>query len=478
MNIRETVHRFWRRLSVRLIVSHVLVALVVMMVALGITGFTVRRYLIDDQLSTLVTRAEEISPAALDVATRALYNRPALLVIQVLEGTLRARMGIYTNQGTLVILTSEAPLTVPRSVLAGVARNGQNWQGLVKAKNQELAAAVIPLVENQQMRGIFVMETPLSGATKTAWSVISLVFWGELVAVLLAVLVAYSFSRRLSWPLVSLRRSVAEMGPDRWREPIELDGPLEVEELAGEFNQMQERIHQQMVNLEQEKAKRDALLGHVTHDLRTPLTSIRGFLEAIGDGVVDGEGKARAVDIALEETLRLQRLVNRLLEATRIQSRTAPKFPVPVDRWVEDTLERLGPVAASKGVALTWERPLQSSEVSGVRDHLVEALMNVIDNAIKWAPVGSSVEVGAEITKTQVSVSVRDHGPGIAPDILPRVLDRFVTGDPSRTDSSGLGLSIVADVMEEHGGYIRVENHPDGGAVVALVLPLPHPDEL
>jgi signal transduction histidine kinase len=354
-----------------------------------------------------------------------------------------------------------------------VAESGRLWQGLVRTNGKLLAAVAVPVVAGQQVAGVLVLETPLSGATETAWSVTSLVFWGELVAVLLAAIVAYSFSRRLSWPLVYLRRSVADLGPDRWQDPIHLDGPLEVEELAGEFNQMQGRIHQQMVSLEQEKAKRDALLGHVTHDLRTPLTSIRGFLEAIRDGVVEGAGQARAVDVALEETLRLQRLVNRLLEATRIQSGTAPKYPVSVNAWIADTVERLGPVARSKAVKLEWTAPAESPTVQGVRDHLVEALMNVIDNAIKWAPAGTAVEVKERIEPGQVVVSVRDHGPGIRPEILPRVLDRFVTGDASRTDSSGLGLSIVADVMEEHGGDIVVENHSDGGAAVSLYLPLP-----
>ena len=97
--------------------------------------------------------------------------------------------------------------------------------------------------------------------------------------------------------------------------------------------------------------------------------------------------------------------------------------------------------------------------------------MNVLDNAIKWAPRGSVVEVQARSDAKEVLVSVRDHGPGISTEILPKVLDRFVTGDPSRSDSSGLGLSIVADVVEEHGGQVRVSNHPEGGALVVLILP-------
>lgn len=471
MKILQWVRRFWQRISVRLVVSHVLVALIVMVVALGITGLTVRRYLINDQFHTLMTRAVEMSPVAVDVVQGNLYAGPAELVIQVLEGTLRARLGIYDHRGLALLITKGFPPVIPLKVLAQTTSHGTSWQGLVHSQSGVLAAAVIPLVQNQEIVGAFVLEAPLSGATRTAWSVTSLAFVAELVAVVLAALVAYSLSKRLSWPLVSLRRSVSEMGPDRWREPIELQGSLEVEELAREFNRMQERIHHQMVRLEQEKAKRDALLGHVTHDLRTPLTSIRGFLEAIRDGVVDGSAKARAVNIALEETLRLQRLVNRLLDATRIQSGTAPKYPLPINAWIKDTLERLGPVAGAKEVTLAWVPIEEDAFVTGVLDHLVEALMNVLDNAIKWAPRGSVVEVQARSDATEVLVSVRDHGPGIRPEILPKVLDRFVTGDPSRSDSSGLGLSIVADVVEEHGGEVRVSNHPEGGALVVLILP-------
>ena len=471
MKILDWVRRFWQRISVRLVVSHVLVALIVMVVALGITGLTVRRYLINDQFHTLMTRAVEMSPVAVDVVQGNLYAGPAELVIQVLEGTLRARLGIYDHRGLALLITKGFPPVIPPNVLAQATSHGTSWQGLVHSKSRVLAAAVVPLVQNQEIVGAFVLEAPLSGATRTAWSVTSLAFVAELVAVVLAALVAYSLSKRLSWPLVSLRKSVSEMGPDRWREPIELQGSLEVEELAREFNRMQERIHHQMVSLEQEKAKRDALLGHVTHDLRTPLTSIRGFLEAIRDGVVDGPAQARAVNIALEETLRLQRLVNRLLDATRIQSGTAPKYPLPINAWIKDTLERLGPVAGAKEVTLAWVPTEEDAFVTGVLDHLVEALMNVLDNAIKWAPRGSVVEVQARSDAKEVLVSVRDHGPGISTEILPKVLDRFVTGDPSRSDSSGLGLSIVADVVEEHGGQVRVSNHPEGGALVVLILP-------
>lgn len=465
--------RFWRRLSVRLVISHVMVAFVVMVVALVISSFTVRRFLVENQLQALLSRGQEISSLlGSPYFEGTVYAPTTKYIIEVLEGTLNERLAIYgfDPKPRLLLVTQVGRPDLPQAALNYVVQ-GRTWQGIVTNDGRAYAGASVPVVVNQQVQGAILLQSPLSGATDTARSLFGYQFWGELVAVGLAALVALSLSQRLSWPLKSLRRTVAEMGPDRWREPISIRGPLEVEELAWEFDRMQGRIHDQMVRLEQEKAKRDALLGHVTHDLRTPLTSIRGFLEAIGDGVVSGPARMRAVSVALEETLRLQRLVNRLLEATRIQSGTATKVPVPVNQWIADTVERLGPVSQAKGIQLVWQPCGEEVLILGVFDHLVEALINVIDNAIKWAPADSSVLVEIELTADTVTVAVRDFGPGIPPEILPKVLDRFVTGDPSRTDSSGLGLSIVADVMDEHGGRIEVNNHPAGGALVSLILP-------
>ncbi len=467
--------RFGSRIAARLVGSHVLVALVVMVVALAISGLSLRRFLIQNQTQTLVSRGMAISKVvAAGYFQGYLYIGTANQLIGAFKGTLNVRLWVLNTLKNVEFWSPGAgryhlPVGAVNDALVGRA-----WQGLVRNRKELTAAAAVPVIVRRQVVGALILETPAAASIRTAWSLTSLVFWGELVAVGLAVVIAYSLSQRLSWPLQRLRQTVAEMGPDSWDQPIAIRGPLEVEELANEFYQMQGRIHDQMVSLEEEKAKRDALLGHVTHDFRTPLTSIRGFLEAVRDGVAEGKQTMQAIDIALEETYRLQRLVNRLLEATRIQSGTAEKRPLQVSEWVTDTVRRLAPVAEAKPVNLDWSGFAEPGEmeIEGVWDHLVEALMNVLDNAIKWAPAQSTVTVSFQRTGDTAEIAVRDRGPGFPKELLPRVLDPFVTGDPSRGGASGLGLSIVAEVMREHGGEVEVGNHPEGGALVSLRLPL------
>ncbi len=465
--------RFGGRISARLVGSHVLVALVVMVVALGISGLSLRRFLIQNQTQTLVSRGMAISKVVAEGYFQGyLYIGTANQLIDAFKGTLNVRLWVLNALKNVEFWSPGAGHYHLPAGAVNDALGGSAWQGLVRNPKEVMAAAAVPVVVHRQVVGALILETPAAASIRTAWLLTSLVFWGEMVAVALAVAIAYSLSQRLSWPLERLRQKVAEMGPDSWSQPIAIRGPLEVEELANEFYRMQGRIHDQMVSLEEEKAKRDALLGHVTHDFRTPLTSIRGFLEAVRDGVAVGPQKMQAIDIALEETYRLQRLVNRLLEATRIKSGTAEKRPLSVTQWVTDTVRRLAPVAEAKPVSLDWRRPHDDWDVEGVWDHLVEALMNVLDNAIKWAPAHSTVTISCRRAGDSVEVAVRDRGPGFPAALLPRVLDPFVTGDPSRQGASGLGLSIVAEVMREHGGDVEVGDHPEGGALVRMRLPL------
>lgn len=234
---------------------------------------------------------------------------------------------------------------------------------------------------------------------------------------------------------------------------------------------MEDRIETQMNQLKREAEARDALMAHVAHDLRTPLTSIRGFLEAVQDGVAEGDSRDRAIEVAWEETLRLQRLVDRLLKATRIKSEGGSMVPLSTLRWVKKTVERVRPVLEQHQLSLDWVKQ-EDGIILGNEDYLVEALLNLLDNAIKWAPAGSLIEIASQKKPGHMVVSVKDYGPGIPEELLPRVFERFVTGDPSRQQSSGLGLSIVDEVVKQHHGRVRISSRPGKGTIVELVLPM------
>lgn len=473
--MRGPLKTWWGRLSTRLVFSHVLVASVVLGLALGISGVAFRQYLVRSQVQGLVLRGTEISRVMQGYYSGSLYGPEATYLIQVLQRTLKDRVYVLNNVGTILFETgSEKVPAAPwsRSQLYTVLVKGQIVRSISRSPKAGPEAVVgVPVTGPGQVYGGVFLESPLSISNATANSLTLLLLLAELVAIGLVGMLAYGISRRLSKPLESLRKTVAQMEGGVAVVRAVPEGPQEVKELAHEFNQLADRIDLQVHQLTRESEIREALLSHVAHDLRTPLTSIRGFLEAIRDHVVEGPEMDRAVEIAYLETMRIKRLVDRLLATTRIQTGIGPLASLSVDKWIGTTLDRMEPLLQKTGHQIYWERQ-DDVMVAGVLDHLVEALMNVLDNAMKWSPPGAPIRIRTEVHPDRVRVFIRDQGPGIPPEILPHVLERFVTGDQARSDSNGLGLAIVQEVMAQHHGTIHLENLESGGTVAILELPI------
>lgn len=472
---RRRLGTWWDRLSTHLVISHVVVASVVLGLALGISGIAFRQYLVRSQISGLVTRGTEISRVMQGYYSGSLYGPEATYLIRVLQRTLKDRVYVLNNVGTLLFEAGNQQVPAApwsRDQLLTVLVKGQVVKSIAQSPKSGPEAVVgIPVTGPGQVYGGVFLESPLSISNQTANSLTLLLLLAELLAIGLVGVLAYGLSRRLSKPLESLRQTVAKMQGGVAVVRAVPQGPQEVKELAHEFNRLADRIDFQVQQLTRESEIREALLGHVAHDLRTPLTSIRGFLEAIRDHVVEGPDLDRAVEIAFMETMRVKRLVDRLLAATRIRSGIGPLSPVSVTQWIGTTLDRMEPLIQETGHAIHWERQ-DNAMVAGVLDYLVEALMNVLDNAMKWSPSGAPISIQSIVNEDRVQILVEDRGPGIPEDLLPHVLERFVTGDRARSDSNGLGLAIVQEVMEQHQGTVLLENIEAGGTRVILDLPL------
>ena len=210
---------------------------------------------------------------------------------------------------------------------------------------------------------------------------------------------------------------------------------------------------------ETEHARRD-LIAAVSHDLRTPLASLRALAEALRDGVVDDpEGVQRYLGLMVGETERLDRLINDLFELSRLESGALrlDLAPSPVQDLVSEVLERMTAQAGQKGLRLVGEVVGEPLPVLIDSQQFTRALLNLIQNAIRHTPADGSVVVGARCVGTTVELEVRDTGEGIEVDDLPRIFDRFYRGDPARTREAGagLGLAIARGIVEAHGGMIR-----------------------
>jgi len=237
-----------------------------------------------------------------------------------------------------------------------------------------------------------------------------------------------------------------------------------------------------VTDLRQSERLRRELTANVSHELRTPLTSIKGFTETLLDGAMKDEDTCRRfLTIINSEADRLVKLVDDLLDLSRLESKRAPLDlqPVDVGALAAHTVDKLQPLALSGGLTLEVEsRP--GAWVTGDRDRLEQVLTNLIDNALKYTPAGGRVRVSVTLDPQDVAVAVSDTGKGIRPEDVPHVFERFYRADRSRargpvfgagSGGTGLGLAIAKHIVEAHGGRIGVRSQPDEGTTFTFTLP-------
>jgi signal transduction histidine kinase len=252
-------------------------------------------------------------------------------------------------------------------------------------------------------------------------------------------------------------------------------GGDEVAALARSFNRMAEELRIRAEKLQVSDRVRRQLLADVSHELNTPLTAMRGYIETLSmpELALDPPTRQRYVNIVMEETQRLERIIGDLLDLARLEGGgTAIRQ------------SRVEVAALFQRVAARHERDLQARDIRLVQrvepdagtlvgdpDRLEQAIQNLAANALRHTPEGGTMTLSAERAGGGITLTVRDSGPGIAPEQLPHIFDRFYKGDASRKSAggSGLGLSIVKAIVERHGGSITARN--DAGAVFEIRLP-------
>jgi signal transduction histidine kinase len=244
-----------------------------------------------------------------------------------------------------------------------------------------------------------------------------------------------------------------------------------VQAVAVAFNQMTQQV------AAGQRAQRD-FLANVSHDLRTPLTSIQGFSQAIIDGVAaDPESALRAATVIHDEAARMYRMVEELLDLARIESGrfTMARHGVRIGEVVGAVGERLALTAQNSGITLKTEIVPPMPVLAGDGDRLAQVFTNLIDNALKHTPSGGVVTFHAEPQDNGVLITVQDTGEGIPAKDLPRVFERFYQVDKSRQrrDGAGLGLAIAGQIIVAHGGKIWVESQEGAWTRFSVWLPPP-----
>jgi len=233
-------------------------------------------------------------------------------------------------------------------------------------------------------------------------------------------------------------------------------------------------------NLEQ---MRKSFVSNASHELRSPLTSIQGFLQAILDGTIGVEDHEKYLKIVFRETKRLSSLINSMLDLSRMESGKNPLVPLrfELNTVVKQVVERFEPNLIKKELQLDVDFAREMCYVFADKDKIIQVLINLIDNAIKYSPTRSRILITTHLHGKKVYVSIKDNGFGISKKDQMLIWDRFYMADkahtPTKNKGTGLGLSIVKKIVEDHKEVIWVESNKGAGSTFIFTLILFDPNK-
>lgn len=454
----------------RLVLSNTLIALlgltlvvVVFSVLLAQRSYSIRRQDLQAQSQHLALRIEQIyrQHASFNELHREVY-----LTSQIL----RERIVVLSPERTVVVNSKHrTPFfgNAPFEYSPAAFRN-------VQSARQVLAGPVMgfqsPIhgTDGAKNGGAIVLIARVNDVRPDLGSLIGVIVAAAAAVFLVWVLISLYFAVFVSRPLQRLAAAAGRMARGEYDVRVPVSGPGEIGQLATRFNVMAGRIQ------ESNQILRD-FVANVSHDLRTPLTMITGFSQALLDGTAEEAEIGAAAAVINEEAGRMQRLVEGLLQLARLESGLLPldRHPVAVRPFVAGIIERHTAGRSCPEIVNRVPDTLPPIDVDP--DHLGRALGNLLDNAIEYTPRGGRVEIAAHaVDAGRIEISVADTGKGITADDLARIFERLYRGDKNRvagSGHSGLGLAIVREIAEAHGGQVTVESAPGRGTTFRLIVP-------
>ncbi|WP_376792979.1 sensor histidine kinase [Thermoflexus sp.] len=294
-------------------------------------------------------------------------------------------------------------------------------------------------------------------------------------AALLAGLLGLMVSEALSRPIRQLARAAVQMGEGKLQIRAPESGPLELRHLAAELNRMAERLQATFTALARERDALRHFIADASHQLRTPLTALRTFLELL-QGPAAEDPEARAVFLAESQAQvdRMAWITQNLLDLSRFEGGLIQLdlAPHPLADVIRSAVSLFKEAVARKGLTLSLDLPEEPVEVLWDRWRMEMAISNLLDNAVKFTPAGGRITMGARLEGQAVRLWVEDTGPGIDPEDLPHIFERFYRGRNATAEGSGLGLAIVRWIVELHGGRVEAYSQPGYGSRFDLILPL------
>ncbi len=330
---------------------------------------------------------------------------------------------------------------------------------------EQVVFAAYPWQSGADIQGVILLLSPEETISAIVGNIRLIIGLSAALFVILGGVVIYFFARRFVRPIKAIDAASAQMARGEAVPDIDIRSRDELGALAKSFNSMKNKIRKN-------EQLRSELISNISHDLRTPITNINGFLSGMAEGVIQAQDYPKYIGILLEEVRLLIALTDDILQTAKLQSGrielNASRFPLR--SLVSSAASANNAAAQKKSIVFSMEID-ESLMVNADRQKLEQVLINLIGNAVKYADENTTVCVRAVDAPDAVMVSVTDHGVIISEEDLPHVFDRFYRAASNATGGFGLGLCIVKTYIDAHGGGIFASSDAQNGTVFSFTIP-------
>jgi signal transduction histidine kinase len=400
--------------------------------------------------------------------------------MEIIGGYLGADIWVMDNQGNLLFDSADATVgqraaESDYTVLDGFDSSyfGNRYYRVGKfydSYEENMLTVFSPVTSNYRVRSYVLIHKPISAITEAANSFMNIAFYTILLVYLAALLFLLLFTHFIYRPIQQTTRVAQHYAQGDFKPRNHIRTNDEIEFLANTMNYMADELD----TLEEDQRK---FISNVSHDFRSPLTSIKGYVEAMIDGTIPPEMQSKYLNIILFETERLTKLTQGILDLNRFGHHgiMLDLADFDINRMIKTTILTFEGTCAKKGLSFDLVLTGQELFVNGDMSKIQQVLYNLIDNATKFSNNDAAIKIETSIKNEKVLISVKDSGIGIPADSIKKIWDRFYKTDLSRgkdKKGTGLGLSIVKEIIQAHGEHINVISTEGAGTEFIFTLPL------
>lgn len=473
------------KLSIKL-TAGIVVILIISMLTIGLFFIQLfREYVFESSEKTMLARARSIANVMTDFSGSMGSMRGMGGLMRFLDTMTESKVWLtdvdlnpilFQGMGGFHLSQSEPfppeALDVFNEVLSGKESVSQSFSSVYKEATLTIGVPIFN--SNKVVIGTVLLHSPITGITGALDKAIKILLISILIGILLAFCLGIFYSIQITKPLKAMTKVSKAMSSGNYNVRTGVKSNDEIGQLGNSLDLLAEELTEATESINKLERVRKEFVASISHEFRTPLTVIRGSVEAILDNIV-----TQKVDIdknhhrILSESKALERLVKDLLDLSRLQSGNFNINIESVDmkQLCEDVVKSMQGIASTKGIEIQFSSSDYIPSLSGDYDRLRQLLVILLDNSIKYSPENKRIDLTLSYTDL-INLVIKDNGFGISEEDLPYIWDRYYRADKSNSGSTGLGLAIAKHIIDLHKGSVFVESKQGDGTIVNISLPL------